>query len=57
MVALVIVALAAIALIALALRLHRRRRAGGDLRDDWWPKFEAAFREYAQRSAERMPDD
>jgi hypothetical protein len=63
MVVLVTVAFGAIALIALwsaaraALQLRRRRRAAHDPRDEWWPQFEEAFREYARRSSDRMPGD
>jgi hypothetical protein len=50
MLVLVIVAPTVIALIALAsaLRLLHRRRTKDPLSDDWWPRFEQAFRDYVR---------
>ena len=51
MIVLVWVALAAapIGVAAYAWRLKRRRDTPEELRGEWWPRFEAEFREYARR--------
>lgn len=51
MIVLVWVALAAalIGFAAYAWRLKRRRDTPEELRGEWWPRFEAEFREYARR--------
>ena len=51
MIVLVCVALAAglIGFAAYAWRLKRRRDTPEELRGEWWPRFEAEFREYARR--------
>jgi hypothetical protein len=51
MIVLILVALAA-ALIGFAVfawRYKRRRETPEELRGEWWPRFEAEFREYAGR--------
>jgi hypothetical protein len=54
MLVLVILVPTVIALIALAcaapavLRARRRRHSEDQLGDDWWPKFEQAFRDYVR---------
>ena len=59
MIVIVIVVVTGIAVVALgsaarvALRLRHRRRMAYQLRGDWWPRFEKAFRDYAARSAQR----
>jgi hypothetical protein len=51
MIVLVWVALAAVLIgfAAFAWRLKRRRDTPEELRGEWWPRFEAEFREYARR--------
>jgi hypothetical protein len=57
-----IAALTTLALIALAggaYLLHsrlRRREPADPLREDWWPQFEADFRDYAVRRSQREPE-
>lgn len=52
MVVLIPLAVAAVALIAcLLLSTWCRRRTPPELRGDWWPRFEAEFRAYAERAA------
>ncbi len=51
MIVLVWVALAAVLIgfAAFAWRFKRRRDTPEELRGEWWPRFEAEFREYARR--------
>jgi hypothetical protein len=57
MIVLVIVALGVIVLFVLAsavgfaLRVLYRRQMAAQLHDDWWPRFEEAFRDYERRSS------
>lgn len=50
MIVLIWLALAAalIGVVMYAIRLKRRRDTPEELRGDWWPRFEAEFREYVR---------
>ncbi len=51
MIVLVLVALAAalIAIVVYAYRAKQKQNTPEDLRGDWWPQFEAEFRNYARQ--------
>jgi hypothetical protein len=37
--------------VGIALRVLYRRQMAAQLQDDWWPRFEEAFRDYERRSS------
>ncbi len=52
MIALAVLVIGALALVAYcAFPAWRQHRVPRDLRGDWWPRFEAEFRAYAERAA------